>query len=47
VNDMLTYPEQRSSGSVPGGLFDGAFAFLNRVGLDIALDLLTCFLEAL
>jgi hypothetical protein len=47
MNEILTYPEQRLNDSAPGS-FDRAVEFLvNRVGLDNALDLLTCLLEAL
>jgi hypothetical protein len=48
MNDILTYPEDRRYDSAPGILFDGAVeSLLNRIGLDNALNLLTCLLEAL
>jgi hypothetical protein len=45
MNGMLSYPETRHHDR---GLFRGLFVeFLVEVGLDGALDLLTCLLETL
>jgi hypothetical protein len=47
MNNVLTYPEERSHAVAPGDLFLDAVEFIvDRVGLDNALDLLTFLLEA-
>jgi len=45
MNGSLSYPEARPN---DGGLFRGLFVeFFVQVGFDIAIELLTCLLDAL
>jgi hypothetical protein len=48
MNGILNKPEARPQGFGPDNLFRAVVEFLSyRIGLDSALDLLTCLLEAL